>query len=119
MKGICFDPLTKGCCLLRNINAKQSLYQLQNNCNSYLWDYHKKRRKVFEGSADQHRHLILLNGCSHSEYVFESNVKKMGLWQYMSRKWEVTEPWVVTNGTGPLACLSLFPVAEVDKESND
>ena len=26
---------------------------------------------------------------------------------------------VVTVGTGPLACLSLFPVAELDKESND
>ena len=31
---------------------------------------------------------------------------------------EVT-PKVDTNGTGPLACLSLFPVAELDKESND
>ena len=26
---------------------------------------------------------------------------------------------VVTAGTGPLVCLSLFPVAELDKESND
>ena len=26
---------------------------------------------------------------------------------------------VVTHGTGPLACLSLFPVAELDKVSYD
>ena len=46
----------------------------------------------------------------------------------MSRKGTVTEgeevvtrvgKVVVTVGTGPLACLSLFPVAELDKESND
>ena len=29
---------------------------------------------MIEHSADHQRHLILLNGCSHSEYVFESNV---------------------------------------------
>ena len=37
----------------------------------------------------------------------------------MSLKSEVTVPLVVTAGTGPLACLSLFPVAELDKESYD
>ena len=38
----------------------------------------------------------------------------------MSRKREVTErSRLVTYGTGPLACLSLFPVAELDKESWD
>ena len=36
----------------------------------------------------------------------------------MSRKWGVPQTWVVTTGTGP-ACLSLFPVAELDKESCD
>ena len=48
----------------------------------------------------------------------------------MSRNWYVTGklgvsvmdlisdwPYLVTNGTGPLASLSLFPVAELDKVS--
>ena len=29
--------------------------------------------KVLMPSASQHGHLILKNGCSHSEYVFETN----------------------------------------------
>ena len=43
------------------------------------WDFYlacvgRERKESFQHSADQHRHLILLNGCYHSEYVFESNV---------------------------------------------
>ena len=37
---------------------------------------------------------------------------------YMSRNWRATIPgYFVTHGTGPLACLSLFPVADLDKVS--
>ena len=41
---------------------------------------------------------------------------------YMSWNWRVTgKLWfsLVTHGTGPLACLSLFPVVELDKVSWD
>ena len=43
--------------------------------------------------------------------------------QLMSRKGQVRgytwESTLFLNGTGPLACLSLFPVADLDKVSND
>ena len=33
--------------------------------------------------------------------------------------WDVGLVYPFLTGTGPLACLSLFPVADVDKVSND
>ena len=43
------------------------------------------------------------------------------MWKYMSRKVELKGSLTnsLTLGTGPLARLSLFPVAELDKVSND
>ena len=34
----------------------------------------------FECSANQHGHLILWNGCSHSEFVFEANTPVTPVW---------------------------------------
>ena len=41
--------------------------------DSYLACIGREGKESFERSAVQHRHLILWNGCSHSEHVFETN----------------------------------------------
>ena len=68
--------------------------------------------------GDDYSKETLITDSSEHWTIFSSS---FGMDQviFMSRKWEVTIPWVITTGTGPLACLSLFSVAEVDKVSND
>ena len=46
-------------------------------------------------------------------YVCHGN----GSWSELA--WVVGLVYPFLTGTGPLACLSLFPVADVDKVSND
>ena len=64
------------------------------------------------------RELILYKIKSYLLEIFDEVFTEGCLYIYVK---ELVSNWVylVTYGTGPLACLSLFPVAELDKESND
>ena len=43
-------------------------------------DLFKKIRGKFEPSADHHRHLILWNGCSHSDIVLRPTLTVTSVW---------------------------------------
>ena len=61
---------------------------------------------------------ILMLFFAHRWYNF--NIHVTDKWSNREVEgWDLSVSWLVTNGTGPLACLCLFPVAELDKESND
>ena len=71
--------------------------------DSYLACLGRKGKESFERSSDQHRHLILLNGCSQSGYIFESNVHckySMNYWRNCWHLWLLYEflnqcPWLI------------------------
>ena len=72
--------------------------------------------------SDKHKvrqEKIFQKGKKFFDYLCMSRKWGVTFMVAMSRKWGVSQPWVVTTGTGPLACLSLFPVAELDKVSYD
>ena len=58
----------------------------------YLACVGREGKESFERSAKQHRHLILLNGCSDSEYIFEFNIHCY----YSMKDWKSDDMYIMS-----------------------